>query len=103
MKHLLTILFLIPASLYAQDKVKFVAGGLTCSMCSNAVHKSLKQDKSIKEINPNLQTQVWSAEYKRGEFDLNRLKKGIEDAGFSLEKVWKNDTLIYEKKFYKKR
>lgn len=97
---ILTFFFLLinMGSVLGQDKVKFVAAGVTCSMCSNAIHKSLSEDKTIKEVNPNLQTQVWNLEYKTGEFNLELLNKRVENAGFSIQKVWLNEKLIYEKK-----
>lgn len=97
---IITFFFLLitMGSVIGQDKVRFVAAGVTCSMCSNAIHKSLSQDTTIKEVNPNLQTQVWNLDYKVGEFNLESLKKRVESAGFSLQKVWLNEQLIYEKK-----
>lgn len=97
---IITFFFLLitMGSVIGQDKVRFVAAGVTCSMCSNAIHKSLSQDTTIKEINPNLQTQVWNLDYKVGEFNLESLKKRVESAGFSLQKVWFNEQIIYEKK-----
>ena len=56
MKKLLLILLFIPLFSFSQDKVKFVASGLTCSMCSRAVYKSLQSDKDIIKIESNLET-----------------------------------------------
>ena len=85
-------------SVIGQDKVRFVAGGVTCSMCSNAIHSSLKTDTAIGKITPDLQTQVWFLEYKQGTFKLEELKKKVESSGFSVQKVWLNGELLYEKK-----
>lgn len=98
MRKFLILLLLLPFMTIAQDKVKFVAAGVTCSMCSNAIHKSLKLDTSLKQVNPNLQTQEWNLVYPPGEFKLENLKKRVEDAGFSISKVWLNGQLIYEHK-----
>jgi len=95
---LLSILFILPLFTLGQDKIKFIASGLTCSMCSKSVHQSLSKDKSILKINPNLQTQEWNLEYLKNEFKLETLKKRVEDAGFSLERAWLNGALVYEKK-----
>lgn len=103
MKKLLLILFFLPLMSLSQDKVKFLASGLTCSMCSKAVHKSLSTDKTIKKIEPNLETQVWYLEYEKDKFDVRALNKKIEDAGFSLSKVWLNDKLIFEYKKTKQK
>ena len=102
LKRVMLILTLLPFSVLGQDKVKFIAAGVTCSMCSNAIHKSLSIDSSIKEVNPNLQTQEWHLEYSAGTFKLETLKRKVEDAGFSLAKVWLNNQIIYENKKKKK-
>jgi Cu+-exporting ATPase len=100
MKYLLIILFFIPMIVFSQDKVKFVAVGVTCSMCSNAIHKSLSMDKTIEKIEPNLETQEWVVKYKEGKFNKESVKvleKRVEDAGFSISKLWINDELIFDK------
>jgi len=98
MKNLLLILLFMPLFTIGQDKVKFIAAGVTCSMCSNAILKSINTDKSVQKIDPNLQTQEWNLEYPKGEFKLEVLKKKVEDAGFSLSKVWLNNELIFDNK-----
>jgi copper chaperone CopZ len=98
MRKLLFTLLLLPLFTLGQDKVKFVASGLTCSMCSKAVHSSLSNDKSILKIDPNLQTQEWNLEYPKGEFKIEALKKKVQDAGFDVTKVWLNGELIFDSK-----
>ena len=101
-KFILALLFL-PLFTLSQDKVKFLAAGVTCSMCSSAIHRSLQSDKAITFIAPNLETQEWYLEYEpKGSFKLESLKKRVEDAGFSLAKVWLNNELILENKKRKK-
>ena len=102
MKKILMILLLIPLFGVAQDKVKFVASGLTCSMCSRAVHKSLESDKDIIKIESNLETQEWNIEYKKGTYTFDKLKSKVEGAGFGVEMVWLNGELIIDnRKKYK--
>ena len=103
MKHLIIIFLLFCSTLNAQDKVKFIATGVTCSMCSNAIHKSLKTDKAIIKIEPNLETQEWLLEYKTGQFKTEELIKRVEDAGFSISKIYLNDNLILDKSRKKKK
>lgn len=98
MKRLILILILAPLGLFAQDRVKFVVSGLTCSMCSLSVQNELKRDKDLKGIDPDLQTQTWYARYEVGKFSVEGLKKRIADAGFTLERAWLNDKLVYERK-----
>ena len=96
------LLLVIPLFGVAQDKVKFVASGLTCSMCSRAVHKSLESDKDIIKIETNLETQEWNIEYKQGTYTYDKLKKSVEGAGFGVEMVWLNGELIVDNKKSKK-
>jgi len=102
MKKLLLILLFIPLFSFSQDKVKFVASGLTCSMCSRAVHKSLESDKDIIKIETNLETQEWNLEYKQGTYTFDKLKSKVEGAGFGVEMVWLNGELIVNNKKKKK-
>ena len=102
MKKLLLILLFIPLFGVTQDKVKFVASGLTCSMCSRAVHKSLESDKDIIKIETNLETQEWNIEYKEGTYTFDKLKSKVEGAGFGVEMVWLNGELIVNNKKKKK-
>jgi copper chaperone CopZ len=108
---ILTILslLLIGQTVIGQTKVKFIAAGVTCSMCSNAIHKSLKSDRGIKTIKPiywpinmhNLQTQEWIVEYKNGQYNSEETIKGLEkrvkDAGFSIQRLWVNDKLVIDR------
>lgn len=100
MKRMTILAAVLVASLAAaaQDKVRFVAGGVTCSMCSYAIHDALAKDSTVKRVGADLENQVWYVEYKRDAFNVDRLKKRVEDAGFSLEKAWLNGSLVYEKK-----
>lgn len=93
---ILFFFLLFTSQLFGQDKVRFYAAGVTCSMCSSAIHKSLSSDRSILKVDPNLDTQEWTLEYKTGSFQLESLKKRVEDAGFSVSKVWFNNELILD-------
>jgi Cu+-exporting ATPase len=101
-KILFLLLLVIPSVIFCQDKVKFTAAGVTCSLCSNAIHNNLSKDKTLKKIEPNLETQDWFLTYEKNTFDLEKLKKQIEDAGFSLSEVWLNDKIVYERNKKKK-
>jgi copper chaperone CopZ len=98
MRYILFILFFLPILTIGQDNVKFIAGGVTCSSCSNAIYKSLQSDKKILKIESNLETQEWDLKYKTGDFKIEDLKKLVEDAGFSIYKLWVNNELILNKK-----
>jgi cation transport ATPase len=107
MKRLLflSIFLLTHFGSIAQNKVKFIASGVTCSMCSKAIHKALSLDKSILKITPNLDTQEWELEYKEGQMTVDNLvvlRQRVKDAGFDIDKLWINGELAYEKKKTKK-
>lgn len=98
MKKLLFLIFVIlPIFGWSQDRVKFLAAGVTCSTCSKAIHSNLSNDETLKSSEPNLETQEWNLVYEKNMFNLEKLKKDVENAGFSLSKVWLNDKLVYEK------
>ena len=96
------LLLVIPLFSFSQDRVKFIASGLTCSMCSRAVYKSLQSDKDIIKIESNLETQEWNIEYKQGTYTYDKLKKSVEGAGFGVEMVWLNGELIIDNRKKKK-
>lgn len=102
MKKLILILLFFPLFSLSQDRVKFIAAGVTCSMCSSAIHKSLHSDKDVLKIDPNLETQEWNIEYKQGTYTLDKLKKSVEGAGFSVDRVWLNGELVFSNKKNKK-
>lgn len=77
---------LISISASAQvSKVTIQASGLTCSMCSNSINKSLKTIDFVQNVNPNIQTSSFEITFKSGSaVDFDRLKKKVEDAGFTV-------------------
>ncbi len=85
-----TIFFFIAAvitfSAQAQvSKVTIQASGLTCSMCSNSINKSLKTIDFVQNVNPNVQTASFEITFKQGSaVDFDKLKKKVEDAGFTV-------------------
>jgi copper chaperone CopZ len=59
------------------------ASGLTCSMCSNAINKSLKTLPFVEKVAANIQTSSFEISFKPGtKVDFDKLKKKVEDAGF---------------------
>ncbi|MEJ7626762.1 MAG: heavy-metal-associated domain-containing protein [Ferruginibacter sp.] len=82
------MLFAISFSSNAQvKKVILQASGLTCSMCSNSINKSLKSLDFVEKVVANIKTSGFEVTFKpnsRVEFDL--IKKKVLDAGFSIAK-----------------
>ena len=66
-------------------KVQLQASGLTCSMCSNAINKSLKTIDYIDKVMANIKTSTFEISFKPGaKINFDQLKKKVEDAGFSV-------------------
>lgn len=64
-------------------KVTLQASGLTCSMCSNAINKSLKSLDNVEKVMANIKTSSFDITFKPGsEVNFDQLKKKVEDAGF---------------------
>lgn len=59
--------------------------GVTCSMCSNSVHKALSSLPFIENINVDLQEAVYEITFKKGEkVVMDAIKSKVEGAGFSV-------------------
>ena len=90
MKNILfafAILFFIKAEAQV-TKVNLQASGLTCSMCSNAINKSLKSLDVVENIKPNVSASSFEITFKPGSaVDFDLLKKKVEDAGFFVAKM----------------
>jgi copper chaperone CopZ len=65
------------------NKVNLQASGLTCSMCSNAINKSLKSLEYVDKVMANIKTSTFDISFKPGaKVNFDELKKKVEDAGF---------------------
>lgn len=86
MKTLLLCFALFAATFHSSAQTKNIslqASGLTCSMCSNSINKSLKTLPFVESIKANIKTSTFDIIIKPGsaaDFDL--MKKKVEDAGF---------------------
>jgi copper chaperone CopZ len=85
-KFFLIIAVFFTAQTQAQvNKVQLQASGLTCSMCSNAINKSLKTVDYIDKVMANIKTSTFEISFKPGaKINFDQLKKKVEDAGFSV-------------------
>lgn len=64
------------------------ASGLTCAMCSNAIHKSLSQLTFIASIEPDLENSAFVVQFKQdAEVDFDAMRKRVEDAGFYVARL----------------
>jgi copper chaperone CopZ len=67
------------------QSVELQAAGLTCSMCSKAIYKSLQSLPAVKEVNSNIKTSTYTIFFKEGAvISFDELKNAVTDAGFSI-------------------
>ena len=83
---ILSIAVLLSFTVHAQvNKVSLQASGLTCSMCSNSINKSLKTLDFVDKVEANIKNSSFDISFKAGsDIDFDKLKKKVEDAGFSV-------------------
>lgn len=68
--------------------IELQATGLTCSMCSNAINKALKQIYFVQEVQTDLKKSIFTISIKDGEVpDFDMIRKKVEDAGFAIGKM----------------
>jgi len=68
-------------------KVALHASGLTCSMCSNSINKSLKTIDFVDKVDANIQSSTFEISFRPGSnVDFETLKKKVEDAGFFVSR-----------------
>ena len=66
-------------------KVYLQASGLTCSMCSNAINKSLKTLDFVDKIDADVKRYTFELSFKsNSSVDFGKIKRKVEDAGFSV-------------------
>lgn len=83
---LLLMVIFISMTVKAQvTKVSMQASGLTCSMCSNAINKSLKTLDFVDKIDADMKSYTFEITFKTGhKVDFDQIKRKVEDAGFSV-------------------
>jgi copper chaperone CopZ len=87
-KILFVAAMLVSLAVNAQvTKVSMQASGLTCSMCSNAINKSVKSLNFVDNVSANIKTSTFDITFKSdAKIDFEELKKRVEDAGFFVSK-----------------
>ncbi|KYP15053.1 heavy-metal-associated domain-containing protein [Flavihumibacter sp. CACIAM 22H1] len=82
-------LLLLGTGGFAQfSKASLQASGLTCALCTKAINNSLEQLSFIKSVQPDIKSSSFLIEFKEGAaVDIDALRKGVEDAGFSVAKL----------------
>jgi copper chaperone CopZ len=71
------------------SKVTLQASGLTCSMCTNAIHKSLKGLDFVNDITVDIKNSTFLLGFKADKaVDFDKIKAAVEDAGFFVAKFY---------------
>lgn len=83
-KYMFIVTMLVTLQLHAQiTGVSLQASGLTCSMCSNAIRKSLLSIDYISEVKSNIRQSTFELKFKSGAaIDFDQIKNKVIDAGF---------------------
>ncbi len=88
MKKFILLTSFVILSFIAQSQIKSVklqASGLTCSMCSNAIFKSLKTLDFISEVKSDIQNSSFVIGFvPNGKIDFDAIEKKVSAAGFSV-------------------
>ena len=79
-------ILLAPLFSFAQIKsASLTASGLTCSMCSKSIYKALTKLPTVKAVDANIETSVFTVTFKEGAaVVLDDVKSAVENAGFSV-------------------
>jgi copper chaperone CopZ len=88
-------LFIQSAAIAQIQSVSLQASGLTCSMCSRAIYKSLKKVPEVAKVKEDIQHSSYHIEFSNpNNVSLENLKKAVQDAGFSV--AWMQVKLNFE-------
>lgn len=70
------------------SKATLQASGLTCALCTKAVHNALAQLPFVATITPDIKNSAFNITFKEGaSVNIDALKKAVEDAGFSVAQL----------------
>lgn len=78
----------LAVSVMAKAQVKSVslqAGGLTCSMCSNAINKALKKLSFVAQVEADIKTYRFGISFTPSTvIDFDLIRSSVENAGFTV-------------------
>ena len=78
---------LLILSLVALNNITFKVTGLTCSMCSLNVEKSIEKVYFVEDVKANIEDTTFEVEFKKDHYvDFYALQNAVEDAGFFIDK-----------------
>lgn len=82
---LLICIFIAGTSFGQIRSVTIQASGLTCSMCSRAIYKSLQKVPDVTHVQEDIEHSSYQVIFgDPAKISLERLKKAVQDAGFSV-------------------
>lgn len=87
MKKIFVIaLLLVSVAAQAQfKKAMLQASGLTCSLCSKSIYKSLIAIPFVQDVQSDIKNSAYNISFKEGSnVDFDALKKAVTSAGFSV-------------------
>lgn len=91
MKNLIMILAIVLSGYSAGaqfTKATLQASGLTCALCTKAINKSLEQLPFVSSVKADIKSSSFEIAFKDGsDVDIDAIRKGVEDAGFSVSKL----------------
>jgi copper chaperone CopZ len=81
------LFFFLSSTVSAQvQSVELVASGLTCSMCSKAIFKSLSALDFVSEVKVDIEKSIYILAFKSPEeVKIEQIRDAVYDAGFAIE------------------
>jgi len=71
----------------ALNNITLKVTGLTCSMCSFGVQKSVEKVYFVEKVDANIEETTFEIEFKKDHYvDFFALQNAVEDAGFFIDK-----------------
>ncbi len=90
-KIVILIMFLLaPLSLVRSQVIQAVVGvdGFTCSLCAKGVEEEFRSMDFVKSVKVDLKRATFTITFKKdSKIDINKLKDGVTDGGFSVRDI----------------
>lgn len=90
-KLAILILFLLfPLTLVHSQVTQATIGvdGFTCSLCAKGVEEEFRSMDFVKSVKADLKKATFTITFKKGaKIDINKLKEGVVDGGFSVRDI----------------
>ncbi len=92
MKQFLTffVLFVFSYSIHASEVIEIDVHGMTCSFCSNGLHRSLNKLPEINSVKVSLKHKKVQVVSDSQNIDIEQIKQAIIDSGFTPGPIYRN-------------